>query len=187
VEEYALYRYHGGEWVELNTTVVTEADSYYVVRATSPGLSDFTSGVKQPKFRLVDGNVTVTKITTGEDVGVRVKIRNDGGADGTYTTKLLLNDEVVSQKDATISADSKRVVTFEQEISDPGTYTVVVNNVTISDVEVTAEELNQTASNPDGTSDPGGEGETNTRTPGFGLLVAIVALLAGAVLLGRRD
>jgi PGF-CTERM protein len=187
VEEYALYRYHGGEWVELNTTVVTEADSYYVVRATSPGLSDFTSGVKQPKFRLVDGNVTVTKITTGEDVGVRVKIRNDGGADGTYTTKLLLNGEVVSQKDATISADSKRVVTFEQEISDPGTYTVVVNNVTISDVEVTAEELNQTASNPDGTNDPGGEGETNTRTPGFGLLVAIVALLAGALLLGRRD
>jgi PGF-CTERM protein len=185
IEDYALYRYHDGEWVELDVTVVDQTDSYYVVKATSPGLSDFTSGVKQPKFRVVDTEVEVTKINIGEDVGVRVEIRNDGGADGTYTTRLLLDGEVVAQKDATIGPEGKRVVTFEQEITSAGTYTVEVNNVTIDDVEVAGSEVS------DGTSGPGGSDATGTAgdqtgVPGFGPVVALVALLAAA-LLARRE
>lgn len=184
VEDYALYRYHDGEWVELNTTVTGETETYFEVKATSPGLSDFTSGVKQPKFRVVDTQVEVTKINTGEDVGVRVEIRNDGGADGTYTTRLILDGEVVAQKDATIEPKGKRVVTFEQEISEPGTYTVEVNNVTIDDVEVAEAEVSNDSS--DGGSDATATGGDQVNTPGFGPLVALVALLAAA-LLARRD
>lgn len=194
IEDYALYRFHDGEWVELNTTVVDEGESYYEVKATSPGLSDFTSGVKQPKFRLVDGNVTVTKITAGENVGVRVDIRNDGGADGTYTATLLLDGESVAKKDVTIAPETKRVITFEQEIDESGTYTVVVNNVTISDVEVTAEELDSTATATSASGDEAaGDGDseatetTNTESPGFGVVAAILAMLAGSLLLRRRD
>jgi PGF-CTERM protein len=181
VEDYALYRYVDGEWVELNTTVVGEADSFYVVKATSPGLSDFTSGVKQPKFRVVDAEVEVTKINIGEDVGVRVEIRNDGGSDGTYTTRLIFDDEVVAQKDATIGPEDSRVVTFQQEISESGTYTVQVNNQTINDITVEQEELSTAATSTDATATDGGQ----TGAPGFGVVVALVAL-AGAALLSRR-
>lgn len=193
VEDYALYRYTDGEWVELNTTVVAETGTAYIVQATSPGLSDFTSGVKQPKFRVVNADVDVTKINRGEDVGVRVTIRNDGGADGTYTTRLILDQEVVATQDATIAAEGKRVVTFQQEISDPGTYTVQVNNVTVDDVEVTAEELNQTPATATATDateggegGEGGDASTDAGAPGFGVVVALVALLAAAALV-RRD
>jgi PGF-CTERM protein len=187
VEDYALYRHTGGEWVELDTTVVAETETAYVVEATSPGLSDFTSGVKQPKFRVVDADVDVTKINRGEDVGVRVTIRNDGGADGTYTTELILDGEVVATQDATIAAEGKRVVTFQQEISDPGTYTVQVNNVTVNDVEVTAAELNETPATATATEGgDGDDGPTETGAPGFGVVVALVALLAAAAL-ARRD
>ena len=135
-DEVALYRDQEGSWVELPTRVVRETKEGYVFVAESPGLSEFATGAKQPQFELRTARVTVERIRVGDEVRVRVRIGNTGGADGTHTTKLLLNEEVVSERRLTIAANGTRQVLFGHEIGRTGDYRVLVDGVPAGNVTV---------------------------------------------------
>jgi len=211
-EDVAFYRYESGAWRELPTQFVEEGDTHYFFEARSPGLSDFATGVKQAKFRITDAVVTVTRIRTHEGTDVLVRVRNVGGADGTYAVELLLADRVVDRRELSIAPNGTRQATFERSFGDPGTYRVFVNerfvaNVTVEPVATSSPNATGTTGGEGsggdgatGTSEGGGangaeDGATGTgdggssssvSMPGFGAAPAVLALFVAAILVTVR-
>ena len=185
-EDVALYRYQNGSWTELPTTFVGEGGTHYFFSASSPGLSDFVTGVKQAKFRIDDAIVSVTSIRTGEGVDILVRVTNVGGADGTYDVELILEEAVVDHRALSIAPNGTRQVTFERSFADPGTYELYVNERFVANVSVARVE--STTTETDGSGRLTGAGETGIETPGFGVVSAVVALVVAALglTLGRR-
>lgn len=135
-EDVALYRHEESGWVELPTQLVEEGETHYFFEARAPGFSDFTTGVKQAKFRITDALVTVTRISTQQGTEVLVRVRNDGGADGTYTVKLLLEETLVDRTELSIAPNGTRQATFERTFGEPGIYQVYVNERFVGNVTV---------------------------------------------------
>jgi PGF-pre-PGF domain-containing protein len=138
-DEVALYRYGNGSWAELPTRPVRETADGYVFVAESPGLSEFAAGAKQPQFELRTASVAVERVSVGDEVRVRVRITNTGGADGSYTAKLLLNESVVGERRLTIAANGTRQVLFNHRMERPGNYRVLVNGFPAGNVSVSGE------------------------------------------------
>jgi hypothetical protein len=184
-EDVAFYRYEAGRWTELPTRYVAERGSHYFFEARAPGLSDFATGVKQAKFRITDAVVTVARIRTDEGTTVRVRVRNVGGADGTYRVKLLLEDAVVDRRELSIAPNGTRQATFERSFDRVGVYEVYVNDRFVANVTVESATTPATGT----TSAVGGDGtESDRPVPGFDAGVAVAALLVATLLLrlGRR-
>lgn len=153
-EDVALYRFQEGSWRELPTRLVSESDTHYFFEASSPGLSDFTVGVKQAKFQIADAVVTVTTITTGEGTEVLVQVENVGGADGTYSVRLISAGEVVDGQELSIAPGSSRLAFFERTYDQPGTYELFVNdhfvgNITVTDSGATVSPATETTTASD--------------------------------------
>ena len=181
-EDVALYRYSEGSWHELPTELVSKEDGQYVYSAVSPGLSEFAAGAKQPSFEVPTATVETDAVTVGDEVAVRVHIENRGGADGIYTANLSFDGKVIDSRDVSVAADGSRVVTFREAVDSPGTYAVSINSVQAGEVLVQPAGTTAAPATPDAAAVPvGGQ-------PGFGLIVASVALLAtGLFALRRRD
>jgi hypothetical protein len=200
-EDVAFYRHEAGTWTELPTRFVEAGETHYFFEADAPGLSDFATGVKRAKFRITDAVVTVTRIRTDEGTEVLVRVRNVGGADGTYAVRLLLADDVVDRRELSIAPDGTRQATFERSFAEPGTYEVYVNDRFVANVAVarpTTEPTGTAGAAEDGegaatdveTGEPSGTDgapEGGVTVPGFGPATALLALLvAGLLVAGRR-
>jgi hypothetical protein len=189
-EDVAFYRHEDGTWTELPTRLVGEGDTHFFFEARAPGLSDFATGVKQAKFRITDAVVTVTRIRTDEGTEVLVRVRNVGGADGTYEVELRLGGDAVDRRELSIAPNGTRQATFERSFGEPGTYEVYVNDRFVGNVTVDPVGTAGTgAAGNEGTeSDTEQESPTDTSLPGFGLGTAVLALAVAALLLtvGRR-
>jgi hypothetical protein len=200
-EDVALYRHEASGWVELPTRFVEEGETHYFFEARAPGLSDFTTGVKQAKFRITDALVTVTRISTHQGTEVRVRVRNVGGADGTYTVKLLLEETMVDRTELSIAPNGTRQTTFERSFDEPGTYQVYVNERFVGNVTVeTGATVTTGASTPGRTGLSPAETTGGTPTerreaggitsgesvPGLGVGTTVVALLVVALSVAAR-
>ncbi|MEZ3114692.1 choice-of-anchor D domain-containing protein [Halobaculum sp. MBLA0147] len=141
-EEISLYRFVDDEWVELNGTLVEETTTHYVYSVVTPGFSDFAAGAKKPDFEVSradvpPGDVQVTAIRVGDQVDILVRITNEkGAADGTFTTKLLLDGEVVQTRDVTVAAGGTRQIRFVRTFDESGLFSVEVNGVQAGGVRV---------------------------------------------------
>lgn len=160
-ENVVLYRYHDGSWNEVETELQNENDGKLTYRAYAPGLSSFAVGAKKAVFRIKDARLTVERLYVGNETAVKVRIRNTGGADGTYTVRLLLEERVVDERQLTIAANETRLAVFERAFDEPGNYSLRVNNVTAGNVEV----LRLDPGLPEtGTETPSGESTPDTST-----------------------
>lgn len=194
-DEIALYRYHGGSWNELPTTLSNVTDSHFVYRVRSPGLSEFAAGKQMPQFEIADAAFEFTTLSVGDALEVRVRVTNEGDADGTFTADLVLGDETVASHKLTIAADGMRQTTFDRQVADPGTYEVYVNDYHIGEVTVNGSVA--ASGGPTSPASTGGTSATDgttgreaaTSLPGFGLAAAVgtlVAALAAVVVAGWR-
>lgn len=192
-EDVAFYRHEAGTWTELPTEVVGEGDTHYFFEARAPGLSDFATGVKQAKFRITDAVVTVTRIRTDEGTEVLVRVRNVGGADGTYDVQLFLDEDVVDRRELSIAPNGTRQATFDRSFGEPGTYEVYVNDRFVGNVTVdpagtaatgTAESVTESEERETETGDGGSP--TGRALPGFGPGVAALAIIVAGLLLTLR-
>jgi PGF-pre-PGF domain-containing protein len=198
-EDVALYRYESGAWVELPTRLVGTGETHHRFEARAPGLSDFATGIKRAKFRITDAVVTVTRIDTHQGTDVQVRVRNVGGADGTYVVRLLLDGQPVDRRELSIAPNGTRQATFERSFDRPGTYGVSVNERFVANVTVrppateTATAAPATATNAPAT---GSSAASTTRAdtsstsaesfPGLGFGTALAAVLAVVSLLTAR-
>lgn len=200
-EDVAFYRYVAGTWIELPTRLVGEGDTHYFFEARSPGLSDFATGVKRATFRITDAVVTVTRIRTDEGTEVLVRVRNVGGADGTYEVRLLLGEDEVDHRELSIAPNGTRQATFERSFADPGTYEVYVNdrfvgNVTVAPVGTATAGTTETGGAETDSGDTGDSGDsedsediespTSGALPGFDLGTTALALVLSILLLALR-
>lgn len=144
-EDVTLYTRTDGTWTELPTQLVDESPTHYFFEAQASGLMDFATGIKQAKFRIADAVVRITEIRTGESVDVLVRVTNVGGADGTYTLKLVRNDTVVDRRDLSIAPNGTRQTVFTESFDEPGTYQLYVNDRFVGNVTVHEGTANATA------------------------------------------
>lgn len=176
--DVSLYRYHDGEWNELETAHLAEVNGSHEFTATSPGLSVFAIGTAgepaaEPVFSVDELTVDTQSISVDESATITATIANTGNASGEYTAELLADGAVVDSTTVTVPAGESATVTFEPGFAEPGTYTVSVGDASAT-LEVTG------AAEP-GTGQPGTEGPDDSRFPG--LVTGLTALLVFAAIL----
>jgi PGF-pre-PGF domain-containing protein len=189
-DDVALYRHEDGTWNEVPTEQVDRTDDHYVFEAESPGLSNFVTGIKKPKFEIADAQVSVTEVRVEEGTEVATRVTNVGGSDGTFVLKLYQDDERVAAAALSISAAGTRQTTFDRTFDEPGIYQLYVNerfagNVTVRAVETATPVATDGTGSPTPSPSPTARStpeSTPGSAPGFGPLTALVAV---ALLLGH--
>jgi PGF-pre-PGF domain-containing protein/PGF-CTERM protein len=173
-----IYRYDDGSWSAVDTTMIEETDDAVRFRASDAGLSTYVVAIDRPVIELADLSVDRTEISPGDSVDITATLENDGQASDVAAVELGIDGETVDTRDVTVGANGARSITFEQVFEEPGTHTVSVNGQEV-EVVVQAEET----ATPDPTDVP--ETTPEDGQPGFGVVLAVLALL-GAALLARR-
>lgn len=186
-DDVVLYRFKNGSWNELPTAHVETTDTHYVYRVRSPGLSEFAAGKQTAQFEITNATVAVRTLSVEDALKVRVRVTNEGDADGTFTAELALDDDPVANRHLSIAAGGMRQATFERTVSRPGTYEVYVNDYRVGEVTVNETAATGGESTGSWTSDRGAETEgdgadrtgsdVSASTPGFGLATAVATLL----------
>ena len=135
-EDVALFRYADDEWNELPTDVVGETETHYLLASDSPGMSEFAVGAKRPDFDTFWADVDAGSVDAGETVTVRGRVTNDGGADGVYDARLVVDGETVATRSITIAAGGTRQINFRTALDRPGDRRISINRVSAGDVSV---------------------------------------------------
>ncbi|WP_157533248.1 PGF-CTERM sorting domain-containing protein, partial [Haloferax profundi] len=121
------------------------------------------------------------EIETGESVEVTATILNDGDVTTNRTVNLTKDGSVIDTKEVTnLDPGNETTVAFLPTFNQAGTYNLSVGSqavsLTVVEPTTTSEPVTTTAT-PE---------ETETQAPGFGIPVALVALLALVGLARRR-
>lgn len=202
-DQVSLYRFSGGQWAELSTSVTGESDAYYEFTAQSPGLSVFAIGVKQAGLAITSATLDQTTIQTGDRVTVTAAIENTGEAEGTVTAVLLVNGQVITQQPVTIPPGETRDVSFVRQFTNAGTFMISVSGTTAGQVTVQAPATPTATPSPEtptATAPPTTAvtpPETPTATPPveepaglplrtIGLVIILAVIIAAAALYYRR-
>ncbi|WP_161973229.1 PKD domain-containing protein [Halostella litorea] len=193
-------------WEERPTRVVGREDGELVLRTTGDRFSEWTVAAKTADLAITDTETDVEAATTGEDVRIQAFVTNTGGANGTYEAQLSANGEVIDRKTATVPANRTVVVDFVRTFDQPGRYEMQVNDVTVGQINVTEDSQEDTAdgtstddmstdeegdnSEDDAGADDGSvtdgdnnvtddddEDDANVELGGFGIVVALLALV----------
>ncbi|PSP31913.1 hypothetical protein BRC64_08430 [Halobacteriales archaeon QH_10_67_22] len=158
--------------------------------------------VEEPETSVASVSLDAATVGEGEAATVTAQLDNAGDAAGSHEVELTVDGEGVATKTVIVPADGTAVSfawtapgTGEYEIGVDGTGagTLIIGTVATETSAPTA-----TAVGPDGSGDTPApadspveaadtdDGTTGSDGPGFGVLVALVALLGG-LLLGRRQ
>lgn len=190
-EDVSMYRYDGGSWSEQPTQLVGTDDGEAILQTTTDALSEWTVAAKRPRLNITDTAIDLQAATTDEAVTIQVFVSNTGGTDGVYEAELVLNQEVVQQRERTVPDGGTVALTFERTFDQPGIYEVRVNDVTVGEVNISAADESvavdteagegQVAADGDGSQQ--GDGAGDGGLPVLPLGVALV-LVAGVALWG---
>ncbi|REA02394.1 PGF-CTERM sorting domain-containing protein [Haloferax sp. Atlit-6N] len=153
----------------------------------------------------VSSNATVestTNLAPGTEVNVR--LRNSEGSAFLLTRTVDVTDdqtivanfdtsefEIGTEFDVTIRRGSGELVSedgiFVEEVEETTTTSEPTETTTSEPTETTTSEPTETTTTATTTAEPTEETTTESSTPGFGVVVALVALVAAALLAVRRD
>jgi len=86
---------------------------------------------------VTSASVSPTTIAPGESTTVTATVENTGTEPGTMTTQLVLGGAVVDTQDVALDPGESTTVSFEQQLDEPGGYTIAVNDVVAGTVTVT--------------------------------------------------
>ena len=141
-EAVTMLRYHDGEWQELETE--HQWGDRYV--AVTPGFSEFAvavEGAPEAAFDIVDEGIEDRSVEVNERVTLYATIENVGAAEGTYETRLLVDDDPVSTADLTLGPGETDSVELSTAFEEPGTYNVALAHWE-KPIEVTVEPSEET-------------------------------------------
>ncbi|WP_135851127.1 PKD domain-containing protein [Halorussus salinus] len=181
-----LFRYDDGAWSAVETTRLNETDDAYRFGANVSN-GTFAVGIGKAVTSVTDLSVGSASVEPGTAVTVTATVRNTGHAAGEQTVELTVGGEVVATKTVSVAADDATDVTFEYAASESGVYELAVGG---QNAELVVEGVETTT-----TDDESSSMETTTATttdnssgiPGFGVGVALVALVAAALVALRRQ
>lgn len=165
------------ETVQLSwNTTEADAGDYAAAVAVDDDLTQTAVTVQA-----ADANLSVTTASLSSDtvapngaVNVTAVVENTGNTSGTETVTVSANGSMLAQQSVTVAAGANNTTEFEilhSMFDEPGTYEITVNGQSAG--TLTVEDATTTE-------------ETDTGTPGFGVGVALVAVLL-ASLWARRE
>ena len=157
-------------------------------------------------FNVTDLDPATATVTAGDPLTVSATVTNIGGTADTQPVELRIGNDTVATEEATLEPDDRETVTFEVDApAEPGTY---IHAVHTANASLTGELVVEAADQPDhdddadvdddappeGTDDaddapPEGtddEAPADDDAPGFGVLVALIALVAATLLVIRN-
>lgn len=134
-------------------------------------------------FELTDLDPESATVAPGDQFTVSATVTNVGGVDDSQTVALRIDNETITTEEVSLEPDGSNTVSFDVEAPDePGAY---IHSVHTADSNVFG---NLTVESPETEDDPEPEPEpeTDDDAPGFGVLAALVALIAGALVVIRQ-
>jgi hypothetical protein len=93
------------------------------------GFGSTTPPSNPPIVGVSSAAVAATRVSPGEKVDVSATISNKGGSSGTSKVTLFVNGMEEESKGVTLASGESTTMHFSVSRSDPGTYTVNVNNI----------------------------------------------------------
>lgn len=134
-------------------------------------------------FALTDLDPTSATVESGDSLTVSTTVTNIGGTAATQTVDVRIDNDSIATEEISLDPDERETVSFDIESPDePGLYMYSVHTTDTSVVG----ELTVESSEAEPEPDPEPEPETDDDTPGFGVIVALVALITAALLLISR-
>jgi len=124
-------------------------------------------------------------------VTVSGTFENRGTVSAQETISVLADGEAVASTTPRIGAGNSREIQLTFSFDDPGEYELSLESSSIGtepvgEIEVTGEPIGEAAEDLEEDQEPAEQSDdTDVEVPGFGLLAAVVALVAGS-LLARR-
>ena len=192
--DVSLWRYHDGEWTQLDTTVVGQDGDTHQFSAVSPGLSVFAVRAGSADVSVASAELGQSSVTVGDSVAVSATLVNDGSVNGTITVPFTVDGETIAERTVTVPANGERTVSVTYTPETEGTYDVRVGNVSAGTLDVAAPQTTDapgdgtdgqsTTAGPDNQDQPDGPQTPPEREPsGFSATsVAAVGLIVAAVL-----
>ncbi len=110
-------------------------------------------------------------IDPGDSARLSAEIENPGDTDWTHEASLHIGDSEIQTKTVTVPAGEERTVEFSQQISQTGDYEIGVDD----------EQTKLTVRDPNSTDNEDTDDTTDEQTPGFGPVVAVVALCVAGI------
>lgn len=95
------------------------------------------SALNPPNLQVTSAKISASSIAAGSPVTVSADVTNTGGASGAAAVKVYLNGEVAGLQGVKVAGGSTEPVTFTLTPSQPGEYSVRVNNVRAGTLNVT--------------------------------------------------
>jgi PGF-CTERM protein len=153
------------------------------------------------EFNVTDTRVRDQDISVGDAAIVETRVTNTGNVAGNHTLNLMMSDGSIVTKNVSVDPGETVVVTFTPTIDTAGEHAISLGNETYSFSVNEPNTTDDSTTDDPTTSDPGSEttsdpgtdtttvpsGESSGTTPGFGLVVALVALLAAALVALRSN
>lgn len=180
-----VYRWTDGSWSAVDTEVVEETDETVTFSATGSGLSTFVIGVDRPSVTLADLSVSDEAISPGQSVEITARLANEGRANEVFTVQFGLDGETITSRELTVAAGRDRSITFTRAFDEPGSHTLSVNGEKV-EVMVQSEETTVGSETTEPSAQSTETTSSTTGQPGFGVGIALVALLGAALLATRR-
>lgn len=138
-------------------------------------------------FNLSDLEPASATVAPGNPLTVSATVTNIGGTAATKAVELRIDGDPIATEEISLDPDERNTVSFDIETPDEsGRY---MHSVHTTDTSVAGDltvEPSEAEPDSEPESDPEPEAETDDGTPGFGGIVALVALVAAALLVIRR-
>ncbi|WP_137286962.1 PKD domain-containing protein [Halorussus salinisoli] len=181
----SLFSYEDGAWTVVETAQVNATDDAYRFRAN---VSDgtYAVGVGNPVTSVTDVSVGSQNVEQGDTATVSVTVENTGHADATREVELTVGGDVVATKTVSVEAGATTTVTFSRTFDSAGVYEVGVGGET-AELAVKATEAQTTTGESESVETTTTDTSNSSNVPGFGVGIALVALLAAAFLALRRQ
>jgi hypothetical protein len=124
-----------------NIAVGTETGTLSTVSTTSPTTPPTTTPITQPtvppvtpvqkpaSFIISNLSVTPTAVKPGDTASVSVIVTNTGNLQGSYTINLNVNGTTEDSRTISLAGGTNQTVNFSVTKSQPGSYTISVNNL----------------------------------------------------------
>ena len=180
-ENLRAFRLVDGDWQRLETSVAEETDSGVVLEAQTPGFSVFAVSAVTPP----EGSIALDPETATVDEDVSLSGAESTDPDGEVVSyEWSVDGETLTGETVTVSFDEAGEYTVELAVTDDAGETDTVTRTLVIEAADTATATPE----PDtATATPEPDTGTPTSTPGFGVVVALIALLFGAGYAARRQ
>jgi len=173
-EDVTVMQYTDGEWTTANVTHEIEGGTH---TATLPHAAPVAVVALEPgRVDVVEGAVPVDRVRAGYETTLRATVDNPGDRQATRNLTVTVDGEPVAEREVALDPGENATVeiTFEPRESGP---------VSLEGEEVGSVEL---LGDSDGAA-TSADSRTDGRVPGFGVVVAVFALLVTARAWGRRS